>query len=139
MEEGAPYGLHLTSKISLFFRWQSTTAAAAAAQYSNFSRAAAASAGTALPPSRPYLNPTTSLEAAAAYSPYHLGSTTPQSFTTSVSSAEKESKTMIGEHGTTYQTSTSSMSATSTNFSPYHNLGNYFSKLKLRDLDFHSF
>ena len=106
---------------SLFFRWQSTTsAAAAAAQYSNFSRAAAA--GTALPPSRPYLNPaTTSLE--AAYSPYHLGSTTmPQSFTSSVS--EKESKMISSDHGSTYQSSSMhASSATSTNFTPYHNLG----------------
>ena len=107
---------------SLFFRWQSTTsAAAAAAQYSNFSRAAAAS-GTALPPSRPYLNPaTTSLE--AAYSPYHLGSTTmPQSFTSSVS--EKESKMISSDNGSTYQSSSMhASSATSTNFTPYHNLG----------------
>ena len=108
-----------TFNLVLYFRWQSTTsAAAAAAQYSNFSRAAAA--GTALPPSRPYLNPaTTSLEAAYT-SPYHLGSpaTMPQSFTSSVS--EKESK-MISDHGTsTYHAS----SATSTNFTPYHDLGN---------------
>ena len=107
------------SILFFYFRWQSTTsAAAAAAQYSNFSRAAAA--GTALPPSRPYLNPaTTSLEAAYT-SPYHLGSpaTMPQSFTSSVS--EKESK-MISDHGTsTYHAS----SATSTNFTPYHDLGN---------------